>query len=68
MNISQDIGGPVLVGPEPPAKPLSFFKFLQAARKNPIAMFPLAAYEEPIWESKSIFGHIFVVSEPAGIK
>ncbi len=68
MNISPNIAGPALVGPEPPVKPLSFFKALEAARKNPIAMFPLAAYEQPIWESKSIFGHTIVVSDPAGIK
>jgi cytochrome P450 len=35
---------------------------------NEFETIPRIAYEKPVWEWKSIFGHNFVVSDPAGIK
>jgi len=61
-------GAPPLAGPKPPVKPLSILTLLRVMKENPIATIPLAAYEQPIWESRSVLGHQFVVSDPAGVK
>src|SRR5262245_56155074 len=57
-----------LAGPRAPAKPLSFFAALRAMSDNPLATIPVAAYEQPIWEARSMFGNQLVVSDPAGIR
>src|SRR5215467_12281896 len=57
-----------LAGPRAPAKPLSFFAALRAMSDNPLATIPVAAYEQSIWEAKSMFGNQLLVSDPAGIK
>jgi cytochrome P450 len=57
-----------LPGPKAPVKPLSFFAALRAMKDNPLATVPLTAYEQPIWEAKSVFGKQLLVSDPAGIK
>jgi len=59
---------PELTGPRAPAKPLSFFAALRATNDNPLATIPVVAYEQPIWEAKSMFGNQLLVSDPAGIK
>jgi cytochrome P450 len=59
---------PVLAGPRPPTRPLSFFAGLRAMKENPLATIPALAYEQPIWRAKSIFGNQLFVSDPAGIK
>jgi cytochrome P450 len=59
---------PELAGPKAPAKRLSFFAALAAMKDNPLATIPVMAYEQPIWEAKSMFGNQLVVSDPAGIK
>jgi cytochrome P450 len=59
---------PELAGPKAPAKRLSFFAALRAMKDNPLATIPMIAYEQPIWEAKSMFGNQLVVSDPAGIK
>jgi cytochrome P450 len=59
---------PSLPGPKVPAKPLSFFAALRAMRDNPLATIPVTAYEQPIWEAKSVFGKQLLVSDPAAIK
>ncbi len=35
---------------------------------NEFEIIPRPAFEKPVWEWKSIFGHNFVVSDPAGVK
>jgi cytochrome P450 len=57
-----------LAGPKAPAKRLSFFAALRAMNDNPLATIPVAAYEQPMWEAKSMFGNQLLVSDPAGIK
>jgi cytochrome P450 len=57
-----------LAGPKAPTKRLSFFAALAAMKDNPLATIPVIAYEQPIWEAKSMFGNQLVVSDPAGIK
>src|SRR5215468_2760707 len=59
---------PELAGPRAPAKPLSFFAALRAMNDNPLATVPVAAYEQPIWQARSMFGNQLLVSDPAGIK
>jgi cytochrome P450 len=59
---------PVLAGPKAPAKRLSLFAALRAMNDNPLATIPMVAYEQPIWEARSIFGNQLLVSDPAGIK
>jgi len=59
---------PELAGPRAPAKPLSFFAALRAMSDNPLATIPMVAYEQSIWEAKSMFGNQLLVSDPAGIK
>src|SRR5262249_55858172 len=59
---------PELAGPKAPAKPLSFFAALRTMNVNPLATIPMAAYEQPIWEARSLFGNQLLVSDPAGIK
>ncbi len=57
-----------LAGPRAPAKRLSFFAALRAMTDNPLATIPVVAYEQPIWEARSMFGNQLVVSDPAGVK
>jgi cytochrome P450 len=59
---------PELAGPKPPAKRLSFFAALRAMNDNPLATIPLEAYEQPIWQARSMFGSQLLMSHPAGIK
>src|SRR6516164_6861808 len=35
---------------------------------NPLATIPMVAYEQPIWEAKSMFGNQLLVSDPAAIR
>lgn len=53
---------------DPPPKPLSFFAGLRAAKGNPFETMPLAAYEQPIYEQKSVFGRMLMISDPDGVR
>jgi cytochrome P450 len=68
MSVAQAMEAPVLAGPKIPEKPLSLLKQLQVSGDNQMAAFPRAAYEQPIWISKSIFGKAYFVNDPAGLK
>jgi len=68
MSLAEVDAAPDLVTTVPPAKPLSLFKMMEISKDNGMAAFPQAAYEEPIYELKSIFGSLFVISDPAGVK
>lgn len=59
---------PTLAGPTPPAKPLGFFDVLRAAADNSLAIFPRAAYEQPILEMSFLGQRSFLVSDPAAVK
>jgi cytochrome P450 len=59
---------PELAGPRAPARRLPLFAALRAMNENPFATIPAIAYEQPIWEAKSIFGSQLLVSDPGGIK
>jgi cytochrome P450 len=62
-----DLAEPVLAGPTPPARPPSFLKALSMAANDQLAMFPQAAYEQPIFEMNA-FGRFILVNDPAAIK
>jgi cytochrome P450 len=66
--MARAMASPELAGPKPPAERLSFFAALRAQKDNPLATVPMVAYEQPIWEAKSIFGTQLLVSDPSGIK
>lgn len=66
MSLALD--APVLAGPAIPEKPLPFFKAIRAAQVNQMALFPRAAYEQPVYVLKSFFGTGYFISDPAGIK
>jgi cytochrome P450 len=69
MTMSDAIAPPVLVGTQPPPeKPRSIFSWMFSPPQNEFENFPRAVYEEPVWEWKSFFGRIFIVSDPAGVK
>jgi cytochrome P450 len=57
-----------LAGPKPPEKRLSFFAALRAMNDNPLATIPVEAYEQPIWQARSMFGNQLLMSDPAGVK
>ncbi len=66
MSVAQ--GAPVLAGPKIPERELSLYRRMQVARENQMAALPRAAYEQPVYVSKSIFGTGTFINDPAGIK
>src|ERR1700675_63539 len=52
----------------PPLKPVSFFARIRAAGGNPFETIPLAAYQQPIYESDSILGKMLVVSDSDSVR
>jgi cytochrome P450 len=52
----------------PPRKPVSFFTRIRAASGNPFETLPLAAYQQPIYESESILGRVLVVSDSDSVR
>jgi cytochrome P450 len=60
---------PALAGTAPPpAKPLSFFEGLRAAKGNSWETVPLVAYEQPTYDPKSPFGRMLMVNDPEGVR
>ena len=69
MSVAQTLSPPVLVGSAPPPeKAPSLLKQIFDPVPNQYEVIPRIAYEKPIWEWKSIFGRMFVISDPAGVK
>jgi cytochrome P450 len=60
---------PPLAGTAPaPAKPLSFFNHMRATRGNSFETAPQAAYEQPTYWQRSVFGNTLFVSDPEGVR
>jgi cytochrome P450 len=69
MSVAQNLARPVLAGgAPPPKKPSSFIKQVFSPAPNQFEALPQIAYEQFVWESKNLFGHNFVISDPAGVK
>ena len=69
MSVAQTLVPPVLVGSAPPPeKAPSLLKQIFDPVPNQYEVIPRIAYEKPIWEWKSVFGRMFVISDPAGVK
>lgn len=54
--------------PTPLDRPLGTLPFLMALRKNPLATWTRAHFEEPILFGRGLLGELCVVSDPAGIR
>jgi cytochrome P450 len=66
---AKQAAGPVeLAGPKAPTRRLSFLAALRAMNENPLSTIPTAAYEQPFWASRSLFGDQLLVNDPAGIR
>src|SRR4029079_15761712 len=52
----------------PPEKRPSLLRQILSPAPNEFETIPRIAFEQPIWEWKNMFGHNFVVSDPAGVK
>ncbi len=69
MSAAQSVSAPVLAGLAPPPKKApSLLRQIFAPAPNQFEALPQIAYEEPVWESKNVFGHSFLISDPAGVK
>jgi cytochrome P450 len=69
MSVAESMSAPFLVGTQPPPeKRQSLYRMLFHKHPNEFETIPRVAYEKPVWEWKSVFGHNFVVSDPAGAK
>jgi len=69
MSVAQSHATPALVAlAPPPEKRPSLLRQILSPAPNEFESIPRIAFERPIWEWKSLFGHNFVVSDPAGVK
>src|SRR5579862_9554864 len=69
MSGAQSFVLPALVAMSPPPeKRRSLLRQILAPAPNEFETIPRIAFEQPIWEWKSLFGHNFVVSDPQGVK
>lgn len=67
-TISPSPVAPVLAGPVPPAKPLSFVRYLRTVRRNFIEALDESMYRAKIIEQKSLVSRSFIVNHPAGLR
>jgi len=69
MSAAQSVPRPMLAGSAPPPKKApSLIRQILAPAANQFEALPQIAYEKPVWESKNLFGHSFLISDPAGVK
>src|SRR5690349_2247971 len=69
MSVAEILTPPVLAGTAPPPKkPPSFLKQVFSPAPNQFEVLPQIAYEQFVWETKNLFGHSFVISDPVGVK
>lgn len=67
-TLPSPVSTPVLPAPVPPARRLSFFKFVRAMRSSAIESFAQDAYELDIFERKAFGRRLFVINDLAAIK
>ena len=69
MSVAEVHAAPFLVATAPPPEKMApLYRRLFERPANEFEAIPLPAYEKPVWEWKSVFGHNFVISDPAGVK
>lgn len=69
MSVAQSLTTPLLAGNAPPPKKRrSLLRQILAPAPNEFETIPRIAFEQPVWEWKSVFGHNFVISDPVGAK
>jgi hypothetical protein len=69
MSVAPSLASPALVAlAPPPEKRPSLLRQILSPAPNEFETIPRIAFEQPIWEWKNMFGHNFVVSDPAGVK
>jgi cytochrome P450 len=69
MSAAQSVSAPVLAGLSPPPKKApSLLRQIFAPAPNQFEALPQIVYEAPVWETKNLFGHSFLISDPAGVK
>jgi cytochrome P450 len=69
MTTADILETPFLAGTAaPPAKSPSFFSQMRNANANQYENLPMAVFEQPIYEAKSIFGRTIIVSDPDGVR
>jgi len=69
VSVAESLPSPALVAlAPPPEKRPSLLRQILSPAPNEFETIPMIAFEKPIWEWKSIFGHNFVVSDPQGVK
>ena len=68
MSVSSEPIAPLAGMAPPPAKALSFFAQMRAVNGNAYETLPQAVYEQPIYQPRSMFGRMLVVSDPDGVR
>ncbi len=68
VTVSANPGTATLAGPVPPAKPLPYFQYLRAVRRNFIEALDESMYHAPIVRQGTWFSRSFIVNHPAGIR
>jgi len=69
MSVAPSLASPALVAlAPPPEKRPSLLRQILSPAPNEFESIPRIAFEQPVWEWKSMFGHNFVVSDPQGVK
>lgn len=69
MSQAQTVSTQALAGSAPPPKKApSLLRQIFVPAANQFEALPQAAFEKPVWESKNVFGHTFLISDPAGVK
>jgi cytochrome P450 len=67
-TVSANPAAPVLAGPVPPAKPLPYFQYLRAVRRNFIEALDESMYRAPIIRQGTTISRSFIVNHPAGLR
>ncbi|HVC55806.1 MAG TPA: cytochrome P450 [Stellaceae bacterium] len=69
MTTAEDVEGrPRLALPPRPARPLSTLKLLRIARANSLAAWDQQLFDELVVERRFVWGRLFVISDPDGIR
>ena len=67
-TVSANPAPPRLAGPVPPARPLPYFQYLRAIRRNFIEALDESMYRAPIIQQGTVISRSFIVNDPAGIR